>query len=73
MPFSVPIVEGMSTLSRYTTREVCERLRCNRSTLQRYLRTGRFPQPIVLGNKHIWTEADIDLWERQNRRKVRVA
>ena len=60
----------MTVAVRLTTREVCERLRCNRSTLWKMLKTGKFPAPIVVGNRHLWTESDIRGWEEANRRQA---
>ena len=59
---------GMTVAERYNAKEVCRRLRIHRHTLTAYVRKGVFPQPIVVGNRHLWTEADIDQWEKQNRR-----
>ena len=55
---------------RLTTKEICERLRFNRSTLWKKLKAGTFPQPIVAGTRHLWTEADISQWEEANRRQA---
>ena len=61
---------GMAVTDRLTTREVCARLRCHRSTIWKMLRRGEFPQPIVVCNRHLWTEADISQWEEANRRQA---
>jgi prophage regulatory protein len=43
--------------------EVRERVRLSDPTIFRLRRKGKFPQPIILGERRIaWREAEIDEW-----------
>ncbi len=54
-----------------TMDDVCERLRVSPRTIRRWLREGKFPQPIRLGdapNSPLrWPEEDIQQWLDQRR------
>jgi predicted DNA-binding transcriptional regulator AlpA len=40
--------------------DVCELVRVSPQTVRRWLKDRRFPQPIRLGRKLLWTQSAID-------------
>lgn len=49
------------------TRDVCDYLSVHYVTLWRWIKDGRFPQPIKLGARLAWTQADVDQWLESRR------
>ena len=46
-----------------TPSEVRERVRLSETSLYRLRRKGKFPSPIVLGErKHAWRESEVNAW-----------
>ena len=41
-------------------REVCERMRCGRSTLWRWVKDGDFPKPLKIGGMTRWKESVVE-------------
>lgn len=42
---------------------VTEKTTLGRSTLYSYIRDGKFPLPVRLGDRHVgWVEAEVDAW-----------
>ncbi|WP_418930340.1 helix-turn-helix transcriptional regulator [Gilvimarinus xylanilyticus] len=48
--------------------DVCERLGVSSTTLWRFVRDGRFPEPIQLPGSKIqgWTERSVDQWIKKH-------
>jgi prophage regulatory protein len=56
--------------------DVCARIRVGKSTIYRWIATGRFPPPVRLGdNTAAWDARLVDRWieERVNRPLTRTA
>ena len=59
-----PQASGRPDARLITTRQLCEKLSCSRTTLWR-LRTAEestFPSPVRLGSSLRWIELEIDIW-----------
>jgi predicted DNA-binding transcriptional regulator AlpA len=52
-----------STTQRIGIAAVLPRLGCSRTTLERLLRRGEFPQPHYLGMKRLWFLGEVEAWE----------
>jgi excisionase family DNA binding protein len=44
----------------YDAAEVARQFQITPKTLARYIRTGRFPRPRVVGGKRRWSQEDLD-------------
>lgn len=63
-----------------TKREVCAALSLSERTLENYVRTGRFPAPVLLGRRATWAAKAVENWKQRayqaqlafEPRKVRV-
>ncbi len=49
------------------TSEVAKLVPFSRSTLYKFIKQGKFPQPIKLGERiHLWNKADVTKWINDN-------
>jgi predicted DNA-binding transcriptional regulator AlpA len=41
---------------------LCDLMDIDPDTLRRWMRAGKFPRPLILGNLHRWRAADYNAW-----------
>lgn len=59
----IPAAPQVGTLLRL--RDVCDRLSLSKATVHRWVRDGKFPQPIWIGDNSVrWSHDDIEGWRR---------
>lgn len=67
----------MDATEFYDAKYIRERFRMSESTLYRYIRDNRFPEPIRYGKDRLWPRSVIDDFERRlaepSRKSYRVA
>ncbi len=48
-----------------TKGEVCAALSLSERTLENYVRTGRFPAPVLLGRRATWAAKAVENWKQK--------
>jgi predicted DNA-binding transcriptional regulator AlpA len=48
-----------------TKSDVCGALSISERTLENYVRTGRFPRPVLIGKRALWAQEAVKRWREQ--------
>ena len=69
----LPLVKAEQNRRRLNIRMLEERLCCNRQTIWRWYKKGRFPEPHYLGQNRLWFEAEVEAWEQEQMLKIEAS
>lgn len=46
--------------------EVCEVVPVHRMTIWRWSKAGKFPRPVMIGSRSLWSEREVSAWIQEH-------